>query len=344
MASLTPSEMQYQLAHASEDRSANVIAAVTIGLCLAFIAVGFRLFARRLTKTPLGADDWMIVVSLFFNSVYAASTLLAVRFGLGRHVITLKHPVSFAKAEISTEVLYNPAMITVKFSILLLYHRIFPSRKFKIVLWTAATFVLCYSIAGTFVVIFQCVPVRSDWNPSTKSRCINFDAELIAIGVLNSVTDFLILGLPIPFLWRLHSTLAHKIQLAGMFSLGGFVCITSIVRVIAVSSISLTDGSWVNTYPAIWAFVETSIAVVSACLPTMRPIYKYALHGRKGLELGQQPKYSSGERSSDSNGIGLTNSTSPWRHGQVGKTGKFGRLGSTVGGDEESTERLPERV
>ena len=112
-------------------------------------------------------------------------------------------------------------MITVKFSILLLYHRIFPIPTFKLVLWAVAIFVLCYTIAGTFIVIFQCLPVQSDWNPSINHHCVNFDAELIAIGVLNSVTDFLILGLPIPFLWRLHSSLAYKIQLGGMFSLGG---------------------------------------------------------------------------------------------------------------------------
>ena len=194
-------------------------------------------------KTPLGADDWMILIALvrehlyqlcsivdteilfpslkFFNAVYAASTLVLVRFGLGRHMITLEHPASLAKSEISTEVLYNPAMITVKFSILLLYHRIFPVPKFKLVLWAVATFVFCYTVAGTFVVIFQCVPVQSDWDPNIKPRCVKLDAELIAIGVLNSVTDFFILGLPIPFLWRLHSSLAHKIQLGGMFSLGG---------------------------------------------------------------------------------------------------------------------------
>lgn len=106
-------------------------------------------------------------------------------------------------------------MITVKFSILLLYHRIFQSIKFKIVLWAVAVFVSSYTVAGTLVVIFQCVPVRSDWDPSIEPHCVNLDAELIAIGVLNSFTDFLILGLPIPFLLRLHSSMAHKIQLAG---------------------------------------------------------------------------------------------------------------------------------
>ena len=161
----------------------------------------------------------------FFNVVYATSNYVLVRFGLGRHAITIKHPVSTVKSEVATEVLYNPAMITVKFSILLLYHRIFPTQKFKYVLWAVAAFVTAYTIAGTFVVIFQCVPVKADWNPTVPHFCVNLDAELIALGVCNALSDVIILGLPIPYLWRLHSSVAHKLQLAGMFSLGGLcVC------------------------------------------------------------------------------------------------------------------------
>lgn len=64
MHTLPTSEMQYQLEHATEDRSAHVIAAVVTCLCLAFIAVGARFFARKATKTPLGADKWMIFIAL----------------------------------------------------------------------------------------------------------------------------------------------------------------------------------------------------------------------------------------------------------------------------------------
>ena len=53
-------------------------------------------------------------------------------------------------------------------------------------------------------------------------------------------------------------------------------------------------------------------------------------------------KYSSGPTSGDSNGIGLTKSTSPWRKGQTAKEEKFSRLGS--GGVRESKERLSEAV
>ena len=76
MASLTPSEMQYQATHASDDRSQNIIAAVVACLCLACIAVGMRFYGRKMSKTPLGADDWMILVALVLMPILKSSLAL----------------------------------------------------------------------------------------------------------------------------------------------------------------------------------------------------------------------------------------------------------------------------
>ena len=62
--SLPPQEEAYQLAHKDDNRSADVVAAVTICLVAAFVAVFLRFLSRKLSKAPLGADDWMIVVGL----------------------------------------------------------------------------------------------------------------------------------------------------------------------------------------------------------------------------------------------------------------------------------------
>lgn len=64
MASLPPAEIQYQLVHQNENRSADIIAANTIMLVAAYIAVGLRFMSRRLMHATLGADDWMMVVGL----------------------------------------------------------------------------------------------------------------------------------------------------------------------------------------------------------------------------------------------------------------------------------------
>ena len=50
------------------------------------------------------------------------------------------------------------------------------------------------------------------------------------------------------------------------------VCIASIIRAGYVGQISLTDPSWSDALGAMWTVVELSLGVVSACLPTLRPL------------------------------------------------------------------------
>ena len=74
------------------------------------------------------------------------------------------------------------------------------------------------------------------------------------------------------------------------------VCVVSIVRATYVSQVSIHDGpckfriiisfpqrltsiTGNDTYGAIWSIVETCLAVVGACLPTLRPLYHLIVHG-----------------------------------------------------------------
>ena len=166
--------------------------------------------------------------------------LLVTRYGMGKHAILLSrsHIVPFAKVSsvdvcnlilllisrkgiLAAEVLYNPSIFTTKLSVILLYHRMFPSSRFKILLWCVGAFVGMYSFTAAMVNIFQCVPVDADWNPTIKPRCVNLGADLIALSSIDVITDFVILALPMPYLWKLHTSRSKKIQLAGIFLLGG---------------------------------------------------------------------------------------------------------------------------
>ena len=57
------------------------------------------------------------------------------------------------------------------------------------------------------------------------------------------------------------------------------VCIASIYRTIIVKRLSHSDASWADVDPEIWAVVENAIGIVSATLPTLRPIYSVVLRG-----------------------------------------------------------------
>jgi hypothetical protein len=119
-------------------------------------------------------------------------------------------------------ILYNPAIFFSKLSILLLYHRIFPSKTFTRILWAVGAFILAYTITSSMVNLLQCVPIEANWNPkaAATAKCVKFGSELIALSTINAVTDLVLLVLPMPLLWRLHVNLKRKIQLMGMFALG----------------------------------------------------------------------------------------------------------------------------
>jgi hypothetical protein len=60
-------------------------------------------------------------------------------------------------------------------------------------------------------------------------------------GVLSFVGDLIILSLPIPMIWALQINLRRKIALNAIFLIGGFVCLTSIFRFVALAHINVKD-------------------------------------------------------------------------------------------------------
>lgn len=183
-----------------------------------------------------------------------------------------------------------------------MYHRIFPSKNFTRILWGVGTFILAYSITSSMVNLLQCVPIAANWDPklAATAKCVNFGAELIALSTINAVTDFVLLVLPMPRLWKLHISMRKKMQLIVIFALGGATVVVSIIRANYVSTISFTNGACkcppshillfpppdthfagYNAFGAMWSVVETCLAIVSACVPTLKPLYE-RVFGRSG--------------------------------------------------------------
>lgn len=80
---------------------------------------------------------------------------------------------------------------------------------------------MSYSIAQSVIVVLQCSPAKALWDPRVKGQCIDISIELVGSSVLNVATNFLILALPLPILWRLQISMRKKLQLVGIFLLGG---------------------------------------------------------------------------------------------------------------------------
>ncbi|KAL8682884.1 MAG: hypothetical protein Q9186_001130 [Xanthomendoza sp. 1 TL-2023] len=313
----SPPDIDYQLQHIQDDRSKDII--VAIGICLGFaiITVLFRFLARHLNRAPLGGDDWTIV------------------FGL---------------AVIASITFYIVSLAATKISILLLYGRVFPKREFHAVLWGVGIFVAAFTIANVLFVIFSCRPIRAAWNPFVKGKCINTAAAILAVACLTTATDFIILGLPLPLVWRLHLPTIKKVQLTVVFLIGTFASMISIYRATIVAALDdadlsctfvlpsnlswtrLTDGLLADqsTNRSIWSGVEICIAIVCANLATLRPLLKYIFTG-KALSAARSVTTSRGTTSGTSKRVWQRWT---WRHvsgpkqpaSKVSNDGTFHRL------------------
>jgi hypothetical protein len=80
--------------------------------------------------------------------------------------------------------------------------------------------------------------------------------------------------MPLPYVWQLHAPLAQRVVLAGMFALGTFIAVVSLVRLIIFLQIPIaTAGDVTYNFREIivWSVVEINIGLTCACLPSLKP-------------------------------------------------------------------------
>jgi hypothetical protein len=128
------------------------------------------------------------------------------QYGMGLHADTIpaENVVMIAKLLVVAEILYVFNLVWTKISLLLMYYRIFHFPFFKKWTLVIGTVVVLWVICVTFLFIFICVPVQKLWYPHLEGRCINQVGTWIANAVSTIATDFAILLLPIPQVWKLH--------------------------------------------------------------------------------------------------------------------------------------------
>ena len=77
-------------------------------------------------------------------------------------------------------------------------------------------------------VIFKCTPPERIWNPNAEGHCISIVAGLLLSGVVNVVSDLLILSLPIYIALHLKLRPNRKAVVVAVFSTGamyaGLIC------------------------------------------------------------------------------------------------------------------------
>ncbi|KAL8904400.1 MAG: hypothetical protein Q9207_003296 [Kuettlingeria erythrocarpa] len=264
------------------NQQGRIIATSVALIVLTTAFVSLRLLSRRLSRAGFWWDDFYAVIALVFCVVSWSTMFVQIGHGYGRHIYTFgedksKNTRLWLRTLYVFEPLYHTSTTLAKYSILAFYYRIFAIPQFRRILWIIAAFVTCYVISVDLVCLFQCTPVHSFWDVGVPGHCINIDRFFLASGAVNVLLDFIIFALPIPLLWRLRTSFNQKLVLTAIFTVAGFVVIVSIIRLIVLSRISETDLTWNYINGGIWSATEPSVAVICACLPSLRPLFSSLL-------------------------------------------------------------------
>jgi len=152
----------------------------------------------------------------------------------------------------------------VKISFLLFYHQLFKTNPlFKKVWWGVLWFTLLTFWVPIAGVLATCAGAQSiaDYhacNSATVARAIKLEYSC----VINVISDFTIMALPLWMLKDLKVHLYQKLGLAFIFSLAGVCVALDIVRTVQA----------LNSNQALYTILEINLVVIISCLPTYRAL------------------------------------------------------------------------
>ncbi|KAL1862400.1 hypothetical protein Plec18167_005795 [Paecilomyces lecythidis] len=168
--------------------------------------------------------------------------------------------------------IYQTSLISTKASILFQYRRVFPTQKMRIICNAMIAVLATYGTWTVLTAWLNCVPVAKFWDPSIPGHCLSKEGLWFSNSGMHILTDIIILILPMPVLKSLQLPRRQKWALMGVFALGSFVTVTSILRLQSLYVISKSkDQTYDNVGAATWSAVECNVAIICASLPSLRP-------------------------------------------------------------------------
>ncbi|CAK7226263.1 hypothetical protein SBRCBS47491_006172 [Sporothrix bragantina] len=263
----------------TDSRRGVIIGVISFILPFTTAVVLLRFYTRHyLSGRAVGADDWMMLVSLVLALVDGSTMLLMTTQGLGHHMWTLtaEQITTYNMYFYLSIVFYYACLGTVKTAILLQYLRVFAVKMRKITL-VALVLIGLWSMALVLVSVLACRPIRGFWDKTVAAHCVPDLPQWYVNAAGNIATDVIIFTLPIPVLWRLNLPRSQRLSLIGIFCLGFFTCTISVIR---ITFLNLNgDDTYANVAAACWSIGELCCAIVCSSLPTLRPIFFRLLPG-----------------------------------------------------------------
>ncbi|KAJ5292972.1 uncharacterized protein N7443_008925 [Penicillium atrosanguineum] len=257
----------------STSRGQGALAVSAVFTSLATFVVLVRIYTRAFMVKQMGADDYAIMASLVFSWVFFGLFVGEVYHDMGQHFKLIPNAVYVAQMTYfwASVPIYQTSLFSTKISMLLQYRRVFSTPRMRLACAIFLGFIVVYGTWSVVSAWANCVPLAKFWDPTVPGFCFDKKALWFSNSAIHILTDLLILIFPMPVLSSLQLPRKQKLALIGVFALGGFVVITTILRLHSLLVISNSDDpTYDNIGAASWSAVECNVAIICASLPSTR--------------------------------------------------------------------------
>ncbi|CUS07961.1 unnamed protein product [Tuber aestivum] len=286
-----------------ESKSHIVFAVASVVGAISFVVTALRVFTRVKIVGAWGKDDVLMVIAQLFGIVFLVSILVGASNGAGSHIETVPHAelVTFLKTTWVSSTTYNWQSMFSKLSVLTFYRRVMGHHHwFKLATTAMMVFVVLTSGATVLVIFAHCQPISYFWDRSIPGgHCLDITILYYFNSASSIFADVVVTILPLPLTLRLELPKRQKFGLCAIFSLGGFVCATGVVRMIELPDpFGSKDITWDTVSTMLWYYTEASFIIIAACAPALKPffsLYMPVIIGSAGATHKNSASYQIGQ-------------------------------------------------
>jgi hypothetical protein len=226
------------------------VGSTLLNVAIAFIIleiffVGLWYIATYLRNRAVGLDDFFMPLALAFNlglciiciselffqngcsQLTSVTIVLVKKCYVGHHItwVLENHPTAlttYSKIQVPYPMIYVLACTFPKLAILGLYLRIFAAKRDRLASYALIAIISLWCISAIVANGLQCIPLAYLWNPTTypDGQCFNINEFWRWLSFPNILTDFVMLLLPFPCIWKLRLSKRDKVGLALTFCTG----------------------------------------------------------------------------------------------------------------------------
>ncbi|OAQ69825.1 hypothetical protein VFPPC_02401 [Pochonia chlamydosporia 170] len=258
------------------------LADITIAICIPLVTVFFlmRSYVRIVIKRTFIFEDFLVTVAWAGTVAYCGIMRATMSHNGGKHGwdITI-HQARQASYWFNVAAIEYGVMIGVtKLAVLWLYRRVFsPVRwsKFDISIVSLIVIIFGFYSTTSIVKIFECSPREKIWNRSIPGKCVEMSIILNVSGAFNTVTDYLILFLPIHAVRKLQMDHLKRILVVLAFTFG--LCapvFATIGFVVRLRNSGNPDTSWKQPEILLWGAAELASGNLCVCFPELAFLFR----------------------------------------------------------------------